>query len=43
MNGKHIFMEHIEVSADHKTMTVRQSAVDEKGQPFKAVEVYDRQ
>jgi len=43
MNGKQIFMEHVVVSADRKTMIVRESGVDEKGQPYKAVAAYDRQ
>ena len=43
MDGKQIFIEHVVVSADRKTMIVRESGVDEKGLPFKAVEAYDRQ
>ena len=43
MNGKQILKQHIVAGADHKTMTIRESGVDEKGQAFKGVYVYDRQ
>ncbi|HEY3936735.1 MAG TPA: hypothetical protein VGL97_04865 [Bryobacteraceae bacterium] len=43
MNGNQILKQHIVVSADHKTMIIRESGVDEKGQAFKSVYVYDRQ
>jgi hypothetical protein len=43
MNGKKVLTQHIVVSADHKTMIIRESGVDEKGQAFKAVYAYDRQ
>jgi hypothetical protein len=43
MNGKQISMQHIVVSADHKTMTIKESGTDEKGQAYKFVAVYERQ
>jgi hypothetical protein len=43
MNGKEILKQHIAVSADDKTMVIRESGVDEKGRAFKAVYVHDRQ
>ena len=43
MNGKVILTQHIVASADHKTMIIRESGVDEKGQAFKGVYHYDRQ
>ena len=42
MNGKQIMMQHTVVSADHKTMTVKESGTNEKG-PYKILAVYDRQ
>lgn len=43
MNGKVVLTTHVVVSANHKTMTLTQSGVDEKGKAFKTVQVYDRQ
>ncbi|MFN7999072.1 MAG: hypothetical protein U0Q18_35955 [Bryobacteraceae bacterium] len=43
MNGKVVLNTRVAVSANHKTMTLTESGVDETGKPFKAVAVYDRQ
>jgi hypothetical protein len=43
MNGKQISMQHAVVSADHKTMTIKESGKDEKGQAYKFVAIYERQ
>jgi hypothetical protein len=42
-DGKEVLTERFTVSPNHKTMIGRVSGVDEKGTPFKNVEVYDRQ
>jgi hypothetical protein len=42
-NGKGVLTTHVVVTANHKMMTIRQFGVDEKGVPFKTVDVYDRQ
>lgn len=42
MNGKQIMTQHTVVSADSKTMTVKESGADENG-PYKITAVYDRQ
>jgi hypothetical protein len=42
MNGKQVLMQHVVVSADHKTMIARESGVDEKG-AYQSVVAYDRQ
>ena len=43
MNGKVVLTTHCVVSPNHKTMTITQSGVDEKGKPFKTRKVYDLQ
>ena len=43
MNGKVVLNTRVAVSANHKTMTLTESGMDEKGKPFKTVAVYDRQ
>jgi len=42
MNGKVVLTTRCEVSANHKTMIITTSGVDEKGKAFKTVEVMDR-
>jgi hypothetical protein len=43
INGKEVGKNHAALSADHKTVVVTMSGVNEKGEAFKSVEVYDRQ
>lgn len=43
MNGKVVLTTRAVVSANHKTMIIRTSGVDEKGTAFRTVEEYDRQ
>ena len=43
MNGKQISVERTEVSADHKTMTAKESGMNEKGEKYSYVAVFERQ
>lgn len=43
MNGKLVGKQHVVVSPDHKTMTIQESGLDDKGNPYKSRIVYDRQ
>jgi uncharacterized lipoprotein NlpE involved in copper resistance len=43
LNGKVVLKQHIVISPDHKTMRVTESGVDQNGNPFKSLYVYDSQ
>jgi hypothetical protein len=43
MNGKQISAERTEISADHKTMTVKESGLNEKGEAYSYVAIFERQ
>jgi hypothetical protein len=42
-NGKEVLKTHVVVSANHKTMIITRSGVDDKGAAFTSIEAYDRQ
>jgi hypothetical protein len=42
-NGKEVLKTHVVVSANHKTMIITLSGVDDKGVAFTSIEAYDRQ
>jgi hypothetical protein len=42
-NGKEVLKTHVVVSANHKTMIITRSGVDDKGVAFTSIEAYDRQ
>jgi hypothetical protein len=43
IHGKQVLLQHTVISANHKTMTVTTTGVDEQGQQFKNVELLVRQ